>query len=120
MEVWHEGKHVSLAQHPLPPGVVSSLVPHLVMVAAVCIEHLGHVTWGRGIQNVGERMSNAHASLNRLDNVNTSQKHSTAKIIRVWRVLYGAEGVSTLNERIKQARSHGQLSLNQELLILVI
>ena len=48
MEVWHEGKHVSFAQYPLPPGVVSSLVPHLIMVAAVCIEHLGHVIWGAG------------------------------------------------------------------------
>ena len=46
VEVWHEGKHVSLTQYPLPPRVISSLVPHLVVVAAVCIEHLGHITWG--------------------------------------------------------------------------
>ena len=71
MEVWHEGKHVSLAQYPLPPRVVSSLVPHLIMVAAVCIEHLGHVIWGRGIQHMSEGMPNAHASLNRLDIVKT-------------------------------------------------
>ena len=97
MEVWHEGKHVSFAQYPLPPGVVSSLVPHLVMVAAVCIEHLGHVTWGRGIQHMGERMPNAHAP-NKLDNVNTRVRNTPPP---VWRVLYGAEGVSTLKERIK-------------------
>ena len=62
------------------------------------------MTWGQGIQHMGEGMPNAHASLNRLDIV----KRHTAK------------GVSMLKERmLKQAYSHGQLSLNQALLILV-
>ena len=89
MEVWHEGKHVSFAQYPLPPGVVSSLVPHLVMVAAVCIEHLGHVTWGRGIQHVGQRKPNTATHLcisitkQTLENVNMRLRNASliAKII---------------------------------------
>ena len=75
MVVWHDGKHVSLAQYPLPPRVISSLVPHLVVVAAVCIEHLGHVTWGQGYKHASEDAQHGHApyadtSINRPENVN--------------------------------------------------
>lgn len=46
LEVRHDSKHISLAQHPLPPRVIGPSVPHLVVVAAVCIKHLVNIEWG--------------------------------------------------------------------------
>ena len=40
LEVWLDSNHIPLAQHPLPLGVIRPLVPHLAVVAAVCIKHL--------------------------------------------------------------------------------
>jgi len=43
LEVRHDSKHISLAQHPLPPRGIRPSVPHLVVVAAVCIKHLVNI-----------------------------------------------------------------------------